>query len=68
MANLAGAVTGRIGNFFWLPRTGPTPANNPIVTRDLHVVVLAGDSRVHFMVPSTQESITYVVQRLRALS
>ena len=67
LANVAGAATGRIGNFFWLPRTGPNSQSNPIA-RDLHVLVLARESRVHFMVPSDQRSITYVLQRIRALS
>lgn len=66
LANVAGAATGRIGNFFWLPSTGPSPQVNPI-TRDLHVVILARDSRIHFMVPSDAQSITYVLQRIRAL-
>jgi hypothetical protein len=68
MTGVAGTATGRIGNFFWLPMTGPTPANNPIATRDLHVVVIAPASRVHFMVPSNEASISYVLQRIRALS
>jgi hypothetical protein len=67
LTSVAGAATGRMGNFFWLPRSGPTPQTNPI-TRDLHVVVLARDARVHFMVPSNEESIAYVLQRIRALS
>jgi hypothetical protein len=66
LTNVAGSATGRIGNFFWLPSAGPTPQTNPIV-RDLHVVILARDSRVHFMVPSDERSITYVLQRIRAL-
>lgn len=66
LTNVAGAATGRIGNFFWLPSTGPAPRTNPIL-RDLHVVILARDSRVHFMVPSNEQSIAYVLQRIRAL-
>lgn len=67
LLHVAGAATGRIGNFFWLPNSGPRPTANPLA-RDLHVVVLARDSRVHFMVPSNEEAITYVLQRIRALS
>lgn len=68
MTGIAGASTGRIGNFFWLPNKGPSPQANPITTRDLHVVVIGPASRVHFMVPSDRESVTYVLQRIRALS
>jgi len=67
LANVAGSATGRIGNFFWLPRTGPVPTSSPIA-RDLHVVILGRDARVHFMVPSDEQSITYVLHRIRALS
>lgn len=67
MLNVAGAATGRAGNFYWLPLRGPVPAENPLL-RDLHVVVLARESRVHFMVPSNEEAVTYVLRRIRALS
>ena len=67
MLNVAGAATGRAGNFYWLPRKGPAPEENPLA-RDLHVVVLARESRVHFMVPSNEEAVTYVLRRIRALS
>lgn len=69
MTEVAGVSEGRIGNFFWLPRRGPNPESNPLVDdRGLHVVVIAPASRVHFMVPSEEESIAYVLQRIRALS
>jgi hypothetical protein len=69
LLNVAGAASGRSGNFYWLPRTGPTPADNPITSgRGLHIVLLARDSRVHFMVPSDEAQVTYVLRRIRALS
>lgn len=69
MEEVAGVSTGRIGNFFWLPGKGPTPAQNPLGDRrGLHVIVIAAASRVHFMVPSDENSVTYVLQRIRALS
>jgi hypothetical protein len=69
MEDVAVVSTGRIGNFFWLPGVGPAPARNPLTERrGLHVIVIAGSGRVHFMVPSNEESVTYVLQRIRALS
>ena len=69
LTNVAGVSTGRIGNFFWLPGAGPSPSVNPIADRrGLHVIIIASASRVHFMVPSNEQSVSYVLQRIRALS
>ena len=67
LADVAGAANGRMGNFFFQPKVGPTPTENPL-TRECHVVILGDQSRVHFMVPSNEETIAYVLQRVRALS
>lgn len=67
MRALAPRTTGRSGNFYWLAGTGPTPNRNPI-EREQHVTILGADGRVHFMTPSSQEIVTYVVDRVRALS
>ena len=42
------------------------PDPNPL-PGDLHVNVIANESRVNFMVPSSREAVTYVLQRIRAL-
>ncbi len=69
LTNVAGVSTGRIGNFFWLPGTGPTSSANPLTDRrGLHMIIIAAASRVHFMVPSDEQSVSYVLQRIRALS
>jgi hypothetical protein len=69
LEDVAGVSTGRIGNFFWLPGVGPRPGQNPLTERrGLHVVLIAAAGRVHFMVPSNEESVTHVLQRIRALS
>ena len=39
---------------------------NPLPA-DLHVVVIANESRVNFTVPSSREIVTYALQRIRAL-
>jgi hypothetical protein len=64
---VASRSAGRIGNFYWLTGTGPVPASNPI-PREQHVVVLGEEGRVHFMTASSEAIVSYVLQRLRALS
>jgi hypothetical protein len=64
---IAGESTGRLGNFYWLAGVSPVAHHNPL-PGDLHVIVMANDSRVNFMAPSSQEVVTYVLQRIRALS
>jgi hypothetical protein len=63
---IAGKSTGRLGNFYWLAGVSPTLTPNPLF-EDLHMIVLANDSRINFMVPSSREYITYVLHRIRAL-
>jgi hypothetical protein len=64
---VASRSAGRIGNFYWLSRKGPVPTSNPI-PREQHVVVLGEEGRVHFMTASSEPIVSYVLQRLRALS
>lgn len=63
---IAGTSTGRLGNFYWLAGVNPNGNANPL-PGDLHLIVVANDSRVNFMVPSSREAVTYVLQRIRAL-
>ncbi len=63
---IAGGSTGRLGNFYWLAGVNPNGNANPL-PGDLHLIVVANDSRVNFMVPSSREAVTYVLQRIRAL-
>jgi len=63
---IAGASTGRLGNFYWLAGVDHGGVANPLPA-DLHVVVIANESRVNFTVPSSQEIVTYVLQRIRTL-
>jgi hypothetical protein len=66
LASIAGASTGRLGNFYWLANVEPNGNANPL-PGDLHLIVVANESRVNFMVPSSREAVTYVLQRIRAL-
>lgn len=65
LTTIAGASTGRLGNFYWLANVTPG-GTNPLPV-DLHVYVVANESRVNFMIPSSREVVTYVLQRIRAL-
>jgi hypothetical protein len=49
------------GNVYWLPVDGSG------VTEPLHVTIIAFDSRVHFMVPSSTEAVEHVIGQIRRL-
>jgi hypothetical protein len=53
------ANSGQYGNFYWLP-DGP-------VSDPLHVAIIAFDSRVHFMVPSSPQEVEHVIAAIRRL-
>lgn len=63
---IAGESTGRLGNFYWLAGVNPNWDANPLPA-DVHVIVVANESRVNFMIPSSREVVNYVLQRIRAL-
>jgi hypothetical protein len=54
-------ASGQSGNFYWLPTAG-----SPL-TDELHLKILAFDSRVHFMVPSSPQEVDYVLDQIRRL-
>ena len=54
-------ASGQSGNLFWLPGDG-----SPLTER-LHLTILAFDSRVRFMVPSSPDSVEYVLEQIRRL-
>lgn len=66
LTTIAGESRGRLGNFYWLADASPDRNVNPL-SADLHIIVVANESRVNFMVPSSREIVTYVLQRIRAL-
>jgi hypothetical protein len=63
---IAAVSTGRLGNFYWLAGDGANGSVNPLPA-ELHLILVADESRVNFMVPSSSEVVTYVLQRIRAL-
>jgi hypothetical protein len=54
--------TGQAGNLFWLPGGNGSP-----LTERLHVTIVASDSRVHFMVPSSPRIVEYVIGQIRSI-
>lgn len=56
------AASGQSGNFYWLPTAGDGP-----LTDELHLTILAFDSRVHFMVPSSPQEVDYILDQIRRL-
>lgn len=64
---IADESTGRLGNLYWLAPVSPDGGSTNPLPADLHLIVVANESRVNFMVPSSREVVTYVLQRIRAL-
>jgi len=54
-------ASGLTGNLYWLPTPG-----SPVSER-LHLTILAWDSRIHFMVPSSSQAVEHVLEQVRSL-
>jgi hypothetical protein len=54
-------ASGLTGNVYWLPTPG-----GPVSER-LHLSILAWDSRIHFMVPSSHQAVEHVLEQVRSL-
>jgi hypothetical protein len=58
------AGVGHLGNFYWLP--GPAnPGTNPLQT-ECHVTVVASKYRVNFHTPNDEQTVRYVLSRIRS--
>jgi len=57
-------TSGQGGNLYWLR----SAADNGVLEEDLHTVIVAADSRIHFMRPSSIDAIAYVLGKVRSLS
>lgn len=55
------ADSGSSGNMYWLSNS-----NNPLAEA-LHVAIVASDSRIHFMQPSSPEAVAHVLEQVRSL-
>lgn len=56
---------GHLGNFYWLPNTGANPAANPL-DAEAHVIVVGFKSRINFPTPNAEETVRYVLSRIRS--
>jgi hypothetical protein len=63
---IAKVSRGRLGNLYWLSQADCAVSGNPL-EEELHTMVLAADSRIHFMTPSSREAIAYVLRSVRSL-
>jgi hypothetical protein len=55
---------GHLGNFYWLP--GPAnPGANPLHS-ECHVIVVAFKHRVNFPTPNDEQTVRYVLSRIRS--
>lgn len=61
IGQIADPTTGQAGNVYWLATDGNA------LSEDLHTNIVASDARVHFMVPSTVDSVGYVIEQIRSL-
>ncbi|MFH0778676.1 MAG: hypothetical protein V2A71_08605 [Candidatus Eisenbacteria bacterium] len=67
MASVRKNGVGHIGNFYWLGGVKPGPVENPL-NGEVHVIIVAANSRVNFPTPNTEERVRYVLHRIRTLS
>jgi len=67
MEEVRKGTVGNLGNFYWLPKKKPGPAENPLKD-EVHAIMVGAKSRVNFPTPNTEDVVRYVVHRVRALS
>lgn len=63
---IANVSRGRLGNLYWLSQNDCSVSGNPL-EEELHTMILAIDSRIHFMTPSSSEAVAYVLRSVRSL-
>jgi hypothetical protein len=55
---------GHLGDFYWLPRSSTDVASNPLDSK-VHVKIIGAESRINFMTPNTEQTVRYVLSRIR---
>jgi hypothetical protein len=58
---------GHLGNFYWLARVKPGLGANPL-RGEVHVIIVGAGSRVNFATPNSEDTVRYVLHRVRELS
>ncbi|HRX85793.1 MAG TPA: hypothetical protein P5572_12310, partial [Phycisphaerae bacterium] len=56
---------GHTGNFYWLPGTDAQPLGNPLDS-EMHVIIVAYDSRINFPTPNDEQTVRHVLSRIRS--
>lgn len=56
---------GHLGNFYWLPNSGPNPQANPL-DAEVHVIVVGFKNRINFPTPNDEQTVRYVLSRIRS--
>jgi hypothetical protein len=65
MATVRSVSIGHTGNFYWL--TDASNSSNPL-TQEVHVILIGDWRRINFPVYYPEESIRYVLQRIRSIA
>jgi len=65
MSVIRKAGVGHLGNFYWLPGTNGAATKNKLDC-EVHVIVVGAEHRVNFPTPNTEESVRYVLSRIRS--
>lgn len=55
---------GYLGNFYWLGKSQTNGASNPL-DEEAHAIIVASDNRVNFPTPNSEQTIRYVLSRIR---
>jgi hypothetical protein len=61
------AGIGHLGNFYWLPKPPANLGVTPLES-EIHVIVVGADKRINFPTPNEENTIRYVLSRIRSHS
>jgi hypothetical protein len=61
------AGVGHLGNFYWLPSAATNPVVNPL-DGEVHVMIVGSQNRINFPTPNGEQTIRYVLSRIRSHS
>lgn len=56
---------GHLGNFYWMPTNGGLPHVH-VLDSEVHVIVVGFKNRVNFPTPNDEQSVRYVLSRIRS--